>query len=523
MNPQCIGRPRNFVRRALIVTALGLAAIRSAQASGTLTYVQGTGLDTLDPAVTRSTTAQIVIAHLFDRLVAWDGPDMKKIVPDLAQSWSRSPDSRTWTFNLRSNVTFQDGTAFDAQAVKFNLDRIRDPKLGSPNRSYYAAIESVTTPSNLVVQITTKHPSPTLLEILAEQWSAISSPAAIRKYGRAYGHHPVGTGPYEFVSWVPSDRAVIRRNPKYHGIPSEPETLVFRPVPEDWARVIEVKTRNADVAGDLSPESASQLQRDSEVVLAVAPSSFQVFFELNVAKPPFDDVRMRRAVDLSIDRQAIVDKVLLGYGKVPSGPFPAGVQGRRVFQPIPFDPEAARKLIKEAYPHGYPGTIVIWTSSGRYTKDREVAEVVQGYLNAVGLKTEFKVWEWASYQKTLYRPNPGKGTGKGSNDANMWLLGTGITNADIRLRRKLSSGDPSNLTGYSNPEVDRLLKQASTEMDYERRMGDYAAIERIVWEEAPNAIPLFDEVQLFGMRKNLRGVAVYDDGTVDFNRAKLNH
>lgn len=495
--------------------------ITLAHADTALTYVQGTDIDTLDPAITRSTTSQIVIAHLFNQLVMWDGPQLKKIVPDLAESWSTSADGKSWLFNLRTNVKFQDGTIFNAAAVKFNLDRIRNPKLGSPNRSYFADIESVTAPSEFVLEIKTKRPSPVLLETLAQSWAAMSSPTAIQKYGRAYGHHPVGTGPYEFESWIPNDRTNIRRNPTYFGQPASADELIFRPVPEDWARVIEIKTENADMAGDLSPESASQIKIDGKVSLTQVPSSYQVFFELNVTKPPFDDVRIRRAVNLAIDRQAIVSKVLMGYGKVPTGPFPEGTQGRRVFSPEAFDPEAARKLIRDVYPKGFPGTVVIWTPSGRYTKDRQVAEVVQGYLNAVGLKTEFRVWEWASYQKTLYRPETGKGTGKGTNDANMWLLGTGINVADIRLRRKLSTGDPSNLTGYSNPRVDHLLEAAATEMNYDKRLGYYGDIQEILWKEAPNTIPLFDEVQLFGTRKNLQGFTVYDDGIVDLKRAVL--
>jgi ABC-type transport system substrate-binding protein len=360
-----------------------------------------------------------------------------------------------------------------------------------------------------------------LLEVLASEWSAISSPTAIQKYGRAYGHHPVGTGPYEFVSWTPNDSAVLKRNPTYFGSPSQLENLIFRPVPEDSARVIELQTGNADLVSNLSPESADAIRNSGKVVLSRVPSSFQVFFEMNVAKPPFNDARMRRAVNMAVDRQAIVNKVLLGYGSVPTSPFPQGVQGRRAFEPIPYDPDGAKKLIKQVYPNGYSGTVVIWTTSGRYTKDRQTAEVVQSYLNAVGLKTEFKVWEWASYQKNLYRPVPGTGTGKGSNDANLWLLGTGLTNADIRLRRKLMSGDPSNLTGYSNPKVDQLLRLAAVEMDYDKRMGYYGEIQRILWQDDPVTIPLFDQIQMFAMRKNLRGLIIYDDGVVDFNRATL--
>jgi ABC-type transport system substrate-binding protein len=171
------------------------------------------------------------------------------------------------------------------------------------------------------------------------------------------------------------------------------------------------------------------------------------------------------------------------------------------------------------FPSGYSGVVTMWTPSGRYTKDRAVAEAVQGYLNAIGLKTDFKVWEWASYQKALYRPEPGKGTGKGSSDANMWLLGTGVPMADIRLRRKLATNDPSNLTGFSNPMVDGLLTKASIEMDYKKRMDAYGEIQRIAWELDPSTIPLFDQVQLIGVRKGVKGLSIYSDESIQFHNA----
>ncbi len=504
--------------RAALALALLCGAVH-ATAQTSLTYVQGAEIDTLDPAISRSTPSQIVINHIFNRLVGWDGPGFKKIVPDLAESWNVSADGKVWTFQLRKGVKFHDGTAFDAAAVKFNLDRLRGAELGSPNRSYFAPIDAVDAPGTHVLTIATKEPSPTLLEVLAEEWASISSPSAIEKRGRAYGRNPVGTGPYVFKSWVPNERAEIVRNPDYFGTPGKTDRLVFRPVPENAARLIELQTGNADVAANIAPELTSSFKGNDKIALQQAPSSFQVFFELNVTKPPFDDVRVRKAVNLAIDRQAIVSKILLGFGRVPVSPFPEGTQGRRVFPAYKYDPDEARRLVKAAYPTGFPGVVTMWTPSGRYTKDRAAAEAVQGYLNAIGLKTEFKVWEWAAYQKELYRADPGKGTGKGSNDASMWLLGTGISNADIRLRRKLATGDPSNLTGYSNPMVDGLLAKAAGDMNYDKRMTTYGDIQRVVWELEPSTIPLFDQVQLIGQRKGVKGLVVYSDETIDLQNA----
>jgi ABC-type transport system substrate-binding protein len=245
--------------------------------------------------------------------------------------------------------------------------------------------------------------------------------------------------------------------------------------------------------------------------LLVEPSSFQIFFELNTAKPPFNDPRVRLAVNYAVDRQGIIDKILQGYGKIPDGIFPEGVQGRVAQTPYPYDPDKAKALLDEAFPGGYQGKIVMWTPAGRYPKDKTVAEVVQSYLNQIGLNTEFKVWEWAAYQKTLYNSQPGEGTGKGSNAANMWLLGTGITEADYRVRRKFYTGDPSNLTGYSNPDIDKLLNDASVEMNYEKRMEDYGKLQDIAWNKAPNALTLFNGVQLVGTAKNISGLEIFSN------------
>lgn len=502
-----------------LLSGLIVLPLAPALADFNLRIVQGTDVDTLDPAVSRSTPSQIVFSNIFNTLVRWKDAKLSEVVPDLAESWSKSEDGLRWTFKLRRGVKFHDGTPLDAEAVKFSLDRISDPALGSPNRSLFAGIAQVNAVDPLTVEIVTKAPSPTLLETLAEEYAGISSPTAVQKSGRAYSRNPVGTGPYMIAEWVPNQYVTIKRNPNYFGTPGKPDTMTFRPVPEAEARVIELTTGNADVALNIPPESTDKIKQNPATELLTAPSAFQIFFELNTAKPPFTDPRVRLAVNQAIDRGAIIEKILNGYGKVPEGIFPEGVQGRARQTPYAYDPEKARKAIADAFPGGYQDTVVIWTPAGRYAKDKAVAEAVQGYLNAIGLKTEFKVWEWATYQKTLYRPEPGKGTGKGSNDANMWLLGTGVTNADWRLRRKFFSTDDSNLTGYRNPKVDDLLNKASVDMNYGTRMRAYGAVQAIAWNEAPNSLVLFDQVQLIGVAKGVKGLEIYGDEIVKLDQA----
>lgn len=138
-------------------------------------------------------------------------------------------------------------------------------------------------------------------------------------------------------------------------------------------------------------------------------------------------------------------------------------------------------------------------------------------LSTCGIRPEFRVWEWAAYQRDLYAAQEG-GTGRGTNDANMWMLGAGVTNADLRLRRKLGAGDSSNLTGYNNPQVQDLLTKAATELDYDTRMALYGEIQEIVWNQDPNGLPLFDQVQIFAVRENVTDPTVFSDEIVLFDQ-----
>ena len=500
-------------RRDILNGAAALAALpilgrpAAAQPRVSIRWVEGADVDTLDPQVQRSRPSEIITSHVFGLLLRWKDTGLSGFAPDLAESWELSADQLHWTFRLRSGVKFHDGSPFDAEAVKFSLDRIRDPQTGSPNRSEYNGIKAISVVDPRTVVIETGAPMPILLEVLSESNSAILSPTAVRRYGRNTGMNPVGTGPFRFREWIPNDHVLMERNPDYYGVVPAMDEFLFRPVPEGDARVIEVESGNADIATGIPPEAADRLKQNPRVKLDVRPSSFQIFFELNNTKPPFNDVRVRRAVNHAVDLQAIVDNVLGGYGTVPDGLFPPGTQARVQLPPYAYDPDLARSLIREAFPQGFRDKLVLWTTNGRYLKDRAVAEAVQGYLQEVGLSVEFRVWEWAAYQRQLYKPDPG-GTGRGTNGAHMWLLGTSFPNAHLRLQRKVVTGDPSNLTGYSNPRADALMAQAATDMNYNERMAIYGEVQRIFWEDAAWLF-LFNQVQILALNPAVRGLEMF--------------
>jgi ABC-type transport system substrate-binding protein len=501
----------NRIPFAVHIAAALLAVLLAPAALGetTMRWVEGTDADTLDPQVQRSRPSQIITDHVFDTLVRWKDEQFSDFVPDLAESWSLSADSLKWTFKLRRGVKFHDGTPFNAEAVKFNIERVLDPKTGSPNRSLFSSIDKVVPVDEHTVVFETSKPMATLLEALAGSQGAMASPTAVKKFGKDSSRNPVGTGPLIFKEWIPNQHIILTRNPTYFGEKVKFDVFQFRPVPEGGARVVELESGNADIVTNIPPEAAERLKSNPKVKLEVMPSTFQIVFELNVARPPFNDVRMRKAINHAIDRKAIVEKVLGGYGSVPDGLFPPGVQARIPLKPYAYDPALAKKLIKEAFPNGYNEKIVIWSTNGRYVKDRAVAEAVQGYLNDVGLQTEFRTWEWASYQKQLYLAKPGQGTGKGSNDAHLWMLGTSIPDADWRLRRKVMPNDPANLTGYNNPKVTELMTKAVTTMNYQERMGHYQQVQKLFWEEDAAWLFLFNQVQIIGMNPTVKGLKMY--------------
>jgi len=497
-------------------TLAGLAALLfctalagPAAAQVTLRWIEGSDADTLDPQVQRSRPSQIITDHVFDRLVRWKDEKFNDIVPDLAESWTLSPDSLKWTFKLRKGVAFHDGTPFNAESVKFNIEKVLDPKTGSPNRSLFTAIAKVVPVDEHTVVFETTKPMATLLEALAGSQGAMASPTAVRKMGKDAARNPVGTGPLVFKEWIPNQHIILTRNANYWGEKAKFDVFQYRPVPEGGARVVELESGNADIVTNIPPEAADRLKNNPRVRINVVPSTFQIVFEINVAKPPFNDVRMRKAINHAIDRKAIVEKILGGYGSVPDGMFPEGVQARIPLKPYDYNPDLARRLIKEAFPDGYKEKIVIWSTNGRYAKDRAVSEAVQGYLNEVGLQTEFRVWEWASYQKQLYAARPGQGTGKGSNEAHLWMLGTSIPDADWRLRRKVMPGDAANLTGYNNPRVTALMGKALTTMKYDERMGYYKEVQKIFWEEDAAWLFLFNQVQIIGTNPSVKGLRMF--------------
>lgn len=503
----------------LAASALVPALPAAAAGADELIYVDGATIDTLDPVLQVSRSTETLLLLLYNRMVKWADTSLSEIVPDLATEWSVSEDELEWTFKLRDDVVFQDGTPFNADAVKAHIDRIKDPALGSGARSIYEPISEVTVVDEHTVLFKLAGPYP-LLEILIESSAAINSPAAVAQHGSAYGRNPVGTGPYRLDEWSPGEFVRVVRNDDYFGDAGNFKTITARSVPESGARAIELEAGNADIVNNLAPEAAPRITANPNLQLKVQTSTLQVFLALNCTKPPFDNPKLRNALNYAIDREAIIDSIIGGYAGVPDNIIAVGGQAHRPLTPYPFDPDRAKAAFDEAYPGGFNETLTIWTPQGRYQKDKEVCEAVQAYLNAIGLRTDFRVMEWATFIAEVSRAMPGTGTGFGSDPSHIFLIGTSIPLADMRFGRWFETGQGLNWNGYSNEKVDDLIRRARHMSDQTARMALYDELARYLWEEDSPHISLFNQQQLIGLRSNISDFEAYSYDVPILNSAR---
>ncbi|MDR7428425.1 MAG: glutathione ABC transporter substrate-binding protein [Armatimonadota bacterium] len=491
----------------LVSLAIGLivpAAPIGAQVPAQLVYVLGAEPVTLDPPNQTDNPSETVVRHVYDNLVTFD--ERLQIIPALAERWEVSSDHLTWTFYLRRGVRFHDGSEFNAQAVKVNLDRVTTPAKPTRRTSLYQPfIKSAEVVDPYTIRIVTPKPFGALLAHLAHGAGGIVSPVALRRYGDKIGLNPVGTGPFRFVEWIPGDRIVLARNERFWGPKPAAERLVFRFVREDASRVVMLESGEADVAVNVPALEVDRLTKNRRLVLIRRPSNRIIYIGFNVTVRPFNDVRVRKALNHAVDKSAIVNTILRGFGKVADSPLAPGNWGYAKAGAYPYDVGKARALLREA--GVAEGTTVrLWSPEGRYFMDRAAAEAVQGYLSAVGLRVEFRRWEWGAYLRTLDR-----GPREGGYELFLlgWAPSTGDADWGLRPLFMCTMLPPAgnNNTGYCNPKVDDLLQQGMSTADPAARAAVYRQVQQVIFDDAP-WIFLHTMYQLVGIKRGLAGIQV---------------
>ena len=466
-----------------------------------ITFVEGTDVTTLDPTLVSDTPTWTAINLLYDTLVTWD-PNMK-LVPLLAAKWATSDDRKTWTFDLRPGVKFSDGSPFNAEAVKYSVERTLKPETGSVVRAIFEGIVDKVEPGGEnQVKITTKNPYPDLLTVLASPSAAMYSPSATEKYDvKEYGRNPVGTGPYMVKEWTTGERLVMVPNPSFWGEKPRTPQITYRPIPEAATRAALLRTGEADIVVKLPPEEIRNLESAPNVDVLRLDSMYQISFELHVEKddPPLKDKRVRQALNYAVDKEAISKSILQDLGAPIRSPFGPGIDFRVEQEPYKYDPARAKQLLTEAgYPNGFK--MELWSPQGRYLKDGEISEAVQGYLKAVGIDAGLRIWEWAPYTQAVRQDATRQAM----------MLGRATPGADFFVTRLFTKGaiGQFNSTGFTTEKTEDLIPKARSTFDESERAQLYREIQATVWDEAP-WIFLYNQKALVGTRKDVQGFGMW--------------
>ena len=443
----------------------------------------------LDPHVSTASNDFRIAVNVYDGLVR-NTPGTLEIEPALATDWTISDDGLEYTFNLREGVTFHDGTPFNADAVKFNFDRMLDenhPFASTgpfPLAFFFSSIESVEVVDDLTVKFTLNEPFAPLMSNLASPSGLIVSPAAVEQHGADYGRNPVGTGPFKFEEWQSNTRVVVSRNEDYWDGPAPLEAVIFRPIADANTRVAEMLSGGIDVLLETPPDNVAQFRDDANFQLKEAVGPHVWYVMLNAKEGPFADKLVRQAVNYAVNKESLVNDVLQGTADVSAGPIPPAFNWayNEDVAPYPYDPEKARELLAEAGAEGASLTFLVTEGGSGMLDPVPMGTAIQADLAAVGLDVEIQTYEWNTF---LSEVNPGL-EGKADMAEMAWMTSDPDTLPFLTLRTAAFPDQGGfNSSYYSNPEVDALLDQARVSTDPEERGELYRQVQALVHEDAP--------------------------------------
>jgi peptide/nickel transport system substrate-binding protein len=497
---------KNLSRREFLqkTAAAGAVFSLSSLTAGQLSYGQssnknrvavahGVGVYSLNPYAVTTSPIQGAWSSVMEALIEADY-DKHGYRGVLAESWEMKANKLQ--FSLRKGVRFHDGTPFTAKDVVASYKRILTDKqsLMAPN---LRNIKEMETPDDLTVILILKKADATALEDLNSR--PIMRQAVAEKMGEA-DNMPIGTGPFKFVSWERSGQFVVRRNDNYWGEPPKIEEVIYKVIKEDAARIVALEAGQADLISNVPPHEVARLRSNPRIRVQPVQGLRPIFLVLSPAYKPLDNVKVRRAITRAIDRERIIKHILEGNG------YPlSGLVGPQVFgydpsaKAYPYDPDRAKQLLVEAgFTNGFE--IDYYSPTGRYPKDREIAQVIVEQLSQVGIKANLKTPEWSIFN-TEYK------NGKYP----MYLTGRGsLTDADTLFQQYFRSGATKRVLGYSNPKLDKILDAEQQTFDPKKREKLLWEAHKIILEDAP-AVPLWNSMDIYAHRADLVWTAPPDE------------
>ena len=495
-------RSRALVLAVVLLSCAALAG--AADPTGELRVGIPWTPENLDPTMNLSSIRATVGVSLFDSLVGRDRDN--RIVPELAESW-RLVNDTTWQLKLRRGVVFHNGEPFNAEAVRFTVERVLDPNQKSPNRANISEIARIEVVDEYTVNLTTARPYAPLINRLID-FQIVPPKYTAEKGNQGLALRPVGTGPYKLVALVKDDHLTVEAFDRHwRGAPTIPR-IVFKPVPEPFTRAAALRNGEVDLITTVPPSLANELERVAGVKVHRVPSTWQIYLGLNAFKKPLADVRVRRALNYASDVDTIVRTVLEGNGRRQDGPFTSSMFGYdAAVKGYRHDPQKARQLLSEAgYPDGLE--VALESPTGRYQGDKEIAEALGGQWQKAGFKPKVQVAEWGAYFKRYL--------GKQFQDA--YVLGLGGPMQDGDELYNLVSSKGRGLY-YKNDKIDSLFDLGRSTMDPAARRKIYADLARTMVEDA-TWVFLVQQVDIYAARERL-GWTPRADQWMSFTTATL--
>lgn len=407
----------------LIATSCATPAPAPPEEEVDFVFAQGADAVKLDPHDITDAESGRVCMQVYDGLVRFE-PGKATVEPNLATEWTTSDDGLTWDFNLREDVMFHDGTDFNAEAVVFNMNRQFDPDHpehtavfpyweymfggfkggvdddGNPT----CVIESVEATGDFSVRFTLTRPLGPFIQDMAMHYVFIASPTAVREQGENYGvgpdYPPVGTGPFKFVEWVEGDHLTLERYDDYHGDVAKVNRVIIRIIPDNAARYLALQAGDIHGLEFPNPDDVPSCEADANCQVGLRPANTTGWINMMTDREPWDDVRVRKALALAIDQQAIIDSLYGGMGEVASQFLPPALWGHNEdIEDFGYDPEEARRLLDEAgVEEGFTFDFWYMPNPRMYFQvPEDIAEAIASYWAEVGLNPQLKTEDWSTY------------------------------------------------------------------------------------------------------------------------------
>ncbi len=478
-------------------------AAGEAAADQTLIFARGGDSVSLDYASVTDGESSRVTKQIYETLIEFD-EDSFEIGPGLAEDWDVSDDGLTFTFQLREGVTFHDGTNFNAEAVKINFERWADPdheynfadegyaysvygqQFGGFKGDDGHVIDEINVLGDHEVEFVLSEQLGSFIQNMGMSYFAMTSPAAFEEYGSEINENPVGTGPFQFVSWSRDDSIVLEKYEDYwqEGLPKL-DQVIFQVIPDNAARLTALRSGEIDIMDGLNPDDVEMIESEPELTVFERATNNIGYLGFNMDKEPFDDPLVRHAFNHAIDKEALITSLYAGLAEPAKNLIPPGYMGYNdSIEEYAYDPDEAQALLDEAG-HADGLEFDLWTMpvARPYMPDPErAAEVIQANFAEIGVTANIVSMEWATY---LERTEQG--------EQDVFMLGwSGVNGDPDYFFSNLLHGSAipgGNRTFYRSDEVDDLFDSAKVSVEEEERIALYEEAQEVIHEDAP-LVPL---------------------------------